>query len=80
MDKHFSFFRSGRRFYIGISSEYRAIVKRLDVSGRVSVTVHGRLVRIAHDHSFCPCVFHDTASSIQSGKKKANEFLSGAAK
>lgn len=71
----FSFFRASRGRYVGLTSRYRAVVYR-DDSTKVRVRISDRIAGASNKGS----VFSDSAISIQSGKKKANEFLAGAAR
>lgn len=71
----FSFFRTSSGCYIGLTSRYRAVVARDSSSGLVRIRITDRTCSPANRG----LVFVDSAISTQSGKRKANEWISAAA-
>lgn len=70
----FSFFRTSSGCYIGLTSRYRAVVARHSSCGRVRIRITDRTCSPANRG----LVFADSAISIQSGKRKANEWITAA--
>ena len=70
----FSFFRTSSGCYIGLTSRYRAVVARDSSGGRVRVRITDRTCSPTNRG----LVFADSAVSIQSGKRKANDWISAA--